>query len=683
MPEVKLKFKVNGYSPVAINASAFDKPAEAVDLSHCGTEWEATLYFKKNPQCLQQEIVKCEIEYEVNELRLPNSINSVSTSLGWLAIEDKDDLSISPKMISADGNLIVFGDKVLRQIGNAPEISIPEGITIIGEGAFMGKEKLQKVEFSKTVTQIERKAFSGCINLPVKLPRAVQCIGDYAFERCGWAVEKRGKLTIPSKVTSIGRFAFKSCTSITGVKIPNSVTEMGQGAFAGADRVKLFEGKGASENGQFLIWDKCLIAIALDTSIMMHDTINLPMDLEEIGDWAFTYDDPKRHWRPIKVLPTCLKRIGEHSLFGFGMWTTPVIIPDSVENIGEGAFSPEMMVAGKFVDDDGNVIKDGTLLFKNGQPDDKPHEEFTIPNGVSRIGSYANIFVEHLTIPEGVVSIGDKAVTVLKHISIPSSLSSIEGHGLICKDGCDDVVFNGNLISLGYALGDIRVYSVSFTSNPPIFKGVGGGNSLIIVPQDKFIAYKQAYTGIISDGGFINGRIAYLDKSDVLHREILDATEKEVILSFWKTFEELAPSNETFENLLEKYPHEVTEENGECFYYIDILPNYLRIELRFNKLKGLGACTLHELQKAERYEGIHFFAFNQATGYTRSFKGIDKMAEKSSNCIYIKEKSGLRNDGIVWKIPTDTDSMEIYALLYAAANIQAEKILPLLPPKDV
>ena len=153
-------------------------------------------------------------------------------------------------------------------------------------------------------------------------------------------------------------------------------------------------------------------------------------------------------------------------------------------------------------------------------------------------------------------------------------------------------------------------------------------------------------------------------------------------MSFWKTFEEVAPSNEAFEKLLENYTHGVIEENGEYLYCIDILPNRLRIELRFNKLKGLGACNLHELQKVEKYEGIHFFAFNQATGYTRSFKGINKMVEKSSNCIYIKEKSGLRNEGIVWKIPTATDSMEIYSLLYAAANIQAEKILPLLTPKD-
>ena len=56
----------------------------------------------------------------------------------------------------------------------------------------------------------------------------VVCIDDAAFRGCSGLTS----ITIPNSVTTIGNQAFRCCSSLTSVTIPNSVTSIGEGAFA-------------------------------------------------------------------------------------------------------------------------------------------------------------------------------------------------------------------------------------------------------------------------------------------------------------------------------------------------------------------------------------------------------------------------------------------------------------------
>ena len=56
------------------------------------------------------------------------------------------------------------------------------------------------------MTDIEDEAFKGCTNLK--------------------------SITIPDNVTDIGDYAFSDCTSLESIKIPNSVTDIGCEAFS-------------------------------------------------------------------------------------------------------------------------------------------------------------------------------------------------------------------------------------------------------------------------------------------------------------------------------------------------------------------------------------------------------------------------------------------------------------------
>jgi len=63
------------------------------------------------------------------------------------------------------------------------------------------------------------------------IPNSVTSIGNRAFAGCSGLTS----VTIPNSVTSIGDYAFQFCSGLTSVTIPNSVTSIGYQAFDGAD----------------------------------------------------------------------------------------------------------------------------------------------------------------------------------------------------------------------------------------------------------------------------------------------------------------------------------------------------------------------------------------------------------------------------------------------------------------
>ena len=86
------------------------------------------------------------------------------------------------------------------------------------------------VTIPHSVTSIGNFAFSSCTSLTsVTIPNSVTSIGNSAFSRC----ESLTSVTIPDSVTSIGDYAFQFCRSLTSVTIPDSVTSIGDYAFFG------------------------------------------------------------------------------------------------------------------------------------------------------------------------------------------------------------------------------------------------------------------------------------------------------------------------------------------------------------------------------------------------------------------------------------------------------------------
>lgn len=140
------------------------------------------------------------------------------------------------------------------------EVTIPSGVTRIGQYAFRGCTGLTSVTIPSSVTSIGSDAFSGCCGLvSVTIPASVKIICDHSFSSCsgllsfsvdpenpsyssrnGLLCSKDGStliagvngvVEIPSCVRKIGYYAFAGCRGLNSVKIPESVTNIAQRAF--------------------------------------------------------------------------------------------------------------------------------------------------------------------------------------------------------------------------------------------------------------------------------------------------------------------------------------------------------------------------------------------------------------------------------------------------------------------
>ena len=146
------------------------------------------------------------------------------------------------------------------------EFVIPDGVTEIGEKAFLDCTSLESVTIPDSVTKIGDCAFSYCTSLAsVNIPSSVTEIGDYAFEEC----TSLESVTIGSKayvsfhgctslksviildgVTEI-RIAFSDCASLESITIPSSVKKIGVG-FNNCENFKTVNYDGSSEDWEHI-----------------------------------------------------------------------------------------------------------------------------------------------------------------------------------------------------------------------------------------------------------------------------------------------------------------------------------------------------------------------------------------------------------------------------------------------
>ena len=416
---------------------------------------------------------------------------------------------------------------------------IPDSVKIIGMAAYAGSSVMQLV-IGSGVETIGEQAFIGCKDL------ATAILGSYDFET--------RKMTA-SNLKVIGSYAFRDCTSLTEIEIPDRVKEIGSYAFRDSGIYQKAE-EGVVYAGNWIVdYTDALSGsvIAKDntvgvsnyaffrcnglTSIELPGTVKtvgrsafyncaqlisvkLPDTLEVIEDYTFYHCDKLQ----LFTLPPLLKSIGRSAFYKCGTVYLPdslmdgdedtFVIPDSVESIGDFAFygngkadvaaGGDVYLYGLDIIRLGNGVK---TIGKNAFYGFVSLKQIVMGDALEQIGEkafYKCTALETVTFGKNVKTVGEKAFykcEALTQVVLSDSVERISNYAFYKCEALESLSLGKGLLEIGnYAFYGCR--GLKELVLPTTIQSIGKqafrnckGLSAVILPKSLTVLSAHAFYG--------------------------------------------------------------------------------------------------------------------------------------------------------------------------------------------
>jgi len=414
-------------------------------------------------------------------------------------------------------NTTVIEDEAFLNCAWMKTITIPAGVTHIGNGAFSGCTGLTDIYYDGTLEQWGTIVIGD--NNEALIGATLHCDSvSGVWGSLSWTLESEGLLTISGDgemdgfyndrtaawhqyeniikeveitfgVTSIGDVAFSQCNNLIAISIPESITKIGENAFNRCINLKSIEIPCSVKSIGFAAFYSC----------ESMTSVTIAEGLTSIAEYSFQNCTSLTN----ADIPSSVTNIG-HSAFYNCRSLVSASIPDGISCINRHTFYGCSSLVNV------NIPNSVTSIDRSAFNNCSSLTNITIPSGITSISDYTFYGCSSLSnviIPDGVTSIGYAAFCNcmgLKTIVIPTSVTSLGEYVFYECNQLTNVIIPEGVSSIGYAAFFDCVNLMNMTI-PNGVTSIGeyafckcSGLASVVIPSSVTTVGKSAFSGCTS-----------------------------------------------------------------------------------------------------------------------------------------------------------------------------------------
>ena len=299
------------------------------------------------------------------------------------------------------------------------------------------------------VKEIGQNAFKLCTNLvKIILPEGLETIRPYAFEKCN----SLQQIVFPQSLTRIENYVFRNCSSLQSITMSDNITYVGSNMFYNCTALKSVKlSANITRIGKQMFYNcSSLTSITIPQKVgqieynSFNGCVNLSSVTIEEGVDGIQYNAFSKCALGEITIPNSITTIGDGAFYDCKNLKT-VNIGSGLESLGKGVFSNCPKLEKFNLSDQNTALKiDQTALYSADKktlyryPSSTNQTQFTVPSQVKTVasGAFSGSALKSIVLPSGVESIGDQAFSGSQNLTALVIPQTVTALGSTVASGC-------------------------------------------------------------------------------------------------------------------------------------------------------------------------------------------------------------------------------------------------------